>query len=233
MLLALTRAAFMLALAACLTAMAAAEPVHQRLTFQVEPKSQQCIFAKFNAGDSVECKVMVVRGGKQDIRLRVENPYAATMFEQLLVSNVDSTTGEMLTSPIEKGYNFIAPVDGDYKFCTDNRMSRWTAKVVALFLTSQEHSDGVPSNGPPGDRPKELQDMQTTAERMRFMLDELKEQQAHRHARDVAHRVTVETSNSRTMWYSLLEILVVAGVCGGQIMLVRSWFPATRVRSAV
>ena len=37
--------------------------------------------------------------------------------------------------PLVQGYAFTAQVDGTYAFCLDNKMSRWTAKVVDFDLT--------------------------------------------------------------------------------------------------
>lgn len=36
--------------------------------------------------------------------------------------------------PPPQGYKFMAQVDGSYSFCFDNKMSRWTAKVVDFDL---------------------------------------------------------------------------------------------------
>jgi hypothetical protein len=40
-----------------------------------------------------------------------------------------------------QGHNFIAQVDGTYSFCLDNKMSRWTAKIIDfdLVVTGESH----------------------------------------------------------------------------------------------
>lgn len=42
-----------------------------RVGAQVEPQSQTCFYEDAKAGDSVEATVLVYRGGKLDIKLRV------------------------------------------------------------------------------------------------------------------------------------------------------------------
>jgi hypothetical protein len=56
------------------------------------------------------------------------------LYNQLLFSNVDDKTGKLLNTIVKKGHKFKAPSSGTYSFCVDNKMAKWTAKVVTFEL---------------------------------------------------------------------------------------------------
>ena len=78
---------FALALVATtLLARACGDAVGQRtqLSLQVDPQSEVCFFEPLQAGDSAEATVLVYRGGKLDIGLRIEGPPAPFNFGDVL-----------------------------------------------------------------------------------------------------------------------------------------------------
>lgn len=93
------------------------------------------------------------------MRAQIEAPDKSTIFDQLLFSNVDDATGKMLDTIVKKGHSFVTRQGGVYGFCFDNKMSRWTAKVVTFDLdvtTSDEAradaiASGIPIKGAAGE----------------------------------------------------------------------------------
>lgn len=61
-------------LLALLSACARALLDHTSLSLQVDPLKEECFFAEADAGQKVETTVLVYRGGKLDVYLRVEAP---------------------------------------------------------------------------------------------------------------------------------------------------------------
>lgn len=100
---------------------ACAQTKRVELSLQVEPQRQDCFYEDAKAGDMIEAGVMVFRGGKLDIKLRVEAPDQRVLHDQLILSNIDEATGRMLPTIVEKSFKWGAPVDGTYVICLDNR----------------------------------------------------------------------------------------------------------------
>ena len=62
--------ASLLVAAAALTAASAAE-TFTSLMFQVEPKTEDCVYEDLKAGNEIDAQLLVTRGGKLDVRFRV------------------------------------------------------------------------------------------------------------------------------------------------------------------
>jgi len=60
-----------------------------------------------------DASVLVYRGGKLDIKLRVEGPDRVAKYEQLVFSNIDDGTGAMLNTIVRKvGFRMFAGPPG-------------------------------------------------------------------------------------------------------------------------
>lgn len=105
------------------------------ISLQVEPQSEFCFYEVLPSGVSAEALVMVYRGGKLDVGLRIEGPLTVSsspatpgtgpvLFERLLFSNLDDRTGQPLPTIVKKGYSFSAPAEGTYAFCINNKMAK-------------------------------------------------------------------------------------------------------------
>ena len=54
------------------------------------------------AGREVRAKALVFRGGKLDIKMRVEGPAKEILYDNMLFSNVDDATGRLLDTIVRK-----------------------------------------------------------------------------------------------------------------------------------
>lgn len=199
------------------------------LMFQVEPKTEDCIYETFKEGESIEAMLVVNRGGKLDIRFRVENPKGSVLYEQLLFSNIDDRTGQVLSTVVRKGYSFKVTSGGEHKFCFDNRMSRWTAKVVDFDLDVS-----LPDGGNTAGKPLELSSMEERVKRIGEHISTIQDAQKYHYTRERAHRDTAESNNGRVTWWSVVEALVVIAGALGQLFVVHSWFnKETRLPTSV
>lgn len=97
------------------------------LTMQVEPRTTECFHYKaLNVGEDITFEFVVTRGGLLDVNFRVVSPTGSILHQQLHFF----PDGEEFVKTIRVNQA------GDYAFCFDNEMSRWTAKVVKFELTS-------------------------------------------------------------------------------------------------
>jgi hypothetical protein len=61
----------------------------------VEPLREECFFEDLSEGDVVDASVLVYRGGKLDVKLRIESPTKQQLHESLIFSNIDDHTGKI------------------------------------------------------------------------------------------------------------------------------------------
>ncbi|KAA0147869.1 hypothetical protein FNF29_07082 [Cafeteria roenbergensis] len=194
------------------------------LAFQVEPRLEECMYQEIRQGQSVRAEILVTRGGKLDVRMKIDAPGKGRLYEKLVFSNIDYTTGNVVDSLIKKGHSFIAPSSGNYAFCMDNTMSRWTAKVVDFELEVTS-----PSRPAEGESPKEVNGMKRSTDRIHEQLSAVERMQHYLQQREHTHRDTAESTNDRIAWYAVTETFIVVGLSVAQVVLVRRWFQSRNV----
>ncbi len=75
------------------------------LAFQVEPRLEECMYQEIRQGQSVRAEILVTRGGKLDVRMKIDAPGKGRLYEKLVFSNIDDTTGNVVDSLIKKGHS--------------------------------------------------------------------------------------------------------------------------------
>lgn len=169
---------------------------------------------------------------------QVEGPDKSILYEKLLFSNIDDSTGGMLSTIVKKGYRFRAASTGLYTICLDNRMSRWTAKVAVFDLNRKSPEAAKPATGDSlGEHV--VSDVLSSAEKDALMgaslmraacnriyakLGQIENSQMYHYHRERRHRNTLEDTNSRVQWWTLAETLIIVVVALGQTVIVRKWF---------
>ena len=219
--------ALLLALALQLLLLLGAAPAARAgfvsLSFQVEPQREDCFSQDVPAGAEMDVQAVVFRGGKLDIKLRVENPAKVVTYEKLLFSNIDDRTGAMLSTIVRKGTTFRAEQAGVYTVCLDNRMARWTAKVVTLDLDvrdpndvmaraereAREARDAALLAGTEVDAKVAFTLMRASAGRIHSKLQQSEGAQLFHFHREQRHRATVDSTDLRVHWWSVGETAVV------------------------
>lgn len=196
----------------------------------MEPLTKDCFSEAITNPRVLDIKLIVVRGGKLDINLQVYAPSGATVYEKLIFSNTDDRTGKLLPAVIPKGTRFRTSEEGEYQICLDNTMSRFTAKVVELELVPEhpqkEGRAAILAGGAPGMTERalaRLEDMHATAD---MIVDDAN----FYRQREEANRDTAESNNARVVWWTVVEMVIVATVSVGQVFLIRSWFGQPTVK---
>jgi hypothetical protein len=228
------------------------------LSLQVDPLTEECFFAEADEGQKVEATVLVFRGGKLDVYLRVEPPNGgAPLFNKLLFSNL-ADDGKMLPTIVKKGFSFTATAAGLYQVCVDNKMAKYTAKVLTLDVTVSD----VLGGGRTGDVVKapaagselladELEHQLTTtdglapsaiqhvarvkqlAARLQSVEDRFLDDLRYHSLRTRRHHDTLVSTEARVGWWACAELAAVALAAAFQVLLVFTWFSGTAGAAAV
>lgn len=159
--------------------------------------------------------------------MQIASPQGIVIYDQLLFSNIEDATGRQLNTIVKKGHTFTAPTTGAYSFCLDNKMARWTAKVVTFELEVKSNAARLPVGQvrTEGDEDHDtVEYMRTAAERLHGKLLTIENSQFYHFHREKRHRETLESTNTRVVFWTVTEAIVVLLLTAGQIVMVRTWF---------
>lgn len=194
---------------------------------QVEPGQDECFYEHIKKGQPVDMSLMVLRGGLLDINLNVYRPDGTVLSQKKIISNVNDETGQVQEDILVKGHQFITAEDGEFKFCFDNTMSRWTAKVVAFSLFLGDEGTTIATDSVEEEnvaKKAHITPVENSIERLKVNLESIHKEQLYYRNRETAHRDTAESSNTRVAWFTVFESLTIIGVSVGQLVMVRKWF---------
>jgi emp24/gp25L/p24 family/GOLD len=142
-----------------------------------------------------------------------------------------SSTHFIEAALILQGPKLNVEQDGVYTFCLDNRMARWTAKVVTFDLSVKNPKEpGFDSIAPLKDG---ATDAETAAHQVAFLksasarvhskLLNLENAQFYHYHREKRHRDTLESTNTRVQFWGFVEGIVVLALTAAQVLLIHTW----------
>lgn len=189
------------------------------VTLQVEPKTTECFYHHFEANKGAKFFWQVVRGGLLDVLVQVkyEGVHSSSTNLGRVIFEKMHFEGE------EEGfYEFRSGEAGIYSFCFNNEMARFTAKVVRFkIIASAEWGTDVDANDEDG-APKSQIEM--SARRISEEMDLLELHQQYMRQREIRHRLTAESTNSRVLWLSIMECATLITISCLQVYFIRSLF---------
>jgi hypothetical protein len=180
---------------------------HTALSVRIGAHRDECFYEDVtSANTKVFFHFAVTNGGALDIDAAVYGPDG-----QLIWSCDKEIEGRIL---------FKSKMPGPHKFCFGNKMSSVTTKTVAFAIQSGERAelDGKRTSDP----------MQKALGHIADGLTEIKNEQNYLRARERIHRETAESTNTRVLTWSFLEMLLIVGLSGAQIMYLVSRFEKRR-----
>jgi hypothetical protein len=202
----------------------------------VDPLAESCLYESVPEGAEVEAKVLTYRGGKLDVRLRVEGPEGKPLYNALLFSNLNDK-GQLLDVIVKKGTTFKAHASGVYAFCIDNRMAKYTAKHVVVNLDVRDPGSPAAKAARAAEAAlaagmrtgqetavQSIDFMRAAGARLMAKLHQIEEGQLYHYHRERRHRTTIESTNDRISKWSGAESAAILLAAGLQLFLVRRWF---------
>jgi len=121
-------------------------------------------------------------------------------------------------------YTLDAEVDGVYKFCFQNPSPDRDLNIHFELVYGSREEEIVPNYL--------KEEHLTTTERMVLELSEslytIQKEQLYLKSRERLHRDTVESTNSRVKWYTVLELFVLVVMSAWQVYALRNFFEVKR-----
>lgn len=158
---------------------------------------------------------------------QIEAPDKSIVYDRLIFSNIDDSTGSILPTIVSKGLTWTATSSGEFNFCVDNTMARWTPKVLVFELSVTDPLSTVGDFGfdsAKANLTDSLDSMRVTTQRLHAKLQQIDHLQSYHYHRERQHRNTAESTNARVQWWTLGETAVILAAISVQVFIVRSWF---------
>eukprot|EP01086_Lenisia_limosa_P017757 TRINITY_DN9182_c0_g1_i1.p1 TRINITY_DN9182_c0_g1~~TRINITY_DN9182_c0_g1_i1.p1 ORF type:complete len:198 (+),score=44.16 TRINITY_DN9182_c0_g1_i1:85-678(+) len=165
---------------------------------------EQCFYEDIREDTSVTLVFQVTAGGLLDIDATIHSPSGDLLFN----GNREKASR----------YSFKTGNTGTYKFCFSNRISTFAAKTVSWTLDI----GGVDAKAVA--TPETVSDLELNVRRISDVLANVESQQRYLRGRERTHRNTAEDTNSRIMWWSIVELMLYVVLCGSQIFAIRIFF---------
>ncbi|KAJ3431916.1 opossum isoform a [Anaeramoeba flamelloides] len=195
------------------------------ISFTIEPHKSVCFYQKVRKKSRIHTDFQVLKGGKLDINFLIRDPRGSEIYNLKQTS-----TGS---------HNFMSIKQGDYSFCFDNSFSTVSTKEVNFNFKS--HTRGM--FGAKADKMQNVQEylekekastqehivkLSSTLEKLSENIDEVRELQMYLKAREISHRNTSESTNSRILLWSLIATFFIAAASIAQITYLRNIFTKKR-----
>lgn len=175
-----------------------------RLTIQLDGDKEECFFEFVQVIDSsVYFQFLTVLGGDRGVDARIYSPGKKIIWETFAVE--------------EDRVYFNAPLGGKYLFCLHNGGS--SIKVVSFKVATLD---------PLKRKSRSTDKVSSSMNQIISMLSEIEELQDFLRTRERHHRNIVEAANSRVLFWSGLEAVVILVFGYFNVMLLRRMFTKKR-----
>lgn len=189
------------------------------LTFNLPAKEASCFYIFTDKQDvQVSYYFAVQQGGSFDVDYTIKDPRG-----EIVASDTKQRQGDLL---------FNAKQVGEYEFCFSNEMSTFAEKVIDFEIkydgdASSAFRAAMPEQ--PNTKPiAHVESMRKTVENIDVQLDELKRALQYYKTRNNRNQATVQSTESRIYYFSILEVLLMVGMAFLQITIVQFFFKGSR-----
>ncbi|KAJ3114171.1 p24 complex component [Phlyctochytrium bullatum] len=175
---------------------------------RVPPHMKHCFFEQLIIADRVDLSFQVYDGGDLDIDFWVTAPDG-----RMIQSQFKGTTGT---------FGFTADRDGKYEYCFSNQVGS-AVKAVTFSVTGPEEKirfESMYKDSQEDFHTPLNEEINNLANKIRILNDE----NNYLIQRELAHRNTAKSTNSRVVWWSLLQAVVLAAVAAFQVYYIMSFF---------
>eukprot|EP01060_Flectonema_neradi_P022907 TRINITY_DN31127_c0_g1_i1.p1 TRINITY_DN31127_c0_g1~~TRINITY_DN31127_c0_g1_i1.p1 ORF type:complete len:198 (+),score=21.32 TRINITY_DN31127_c0_g1_i1:43-636(+) len=157
------------------------------ITVKVEPRSEECIQEEIkDHGVPITMIFQVTAGGELDIDCTITDQRG---------NIIQSYKGQQ-----DGRHHWTSVGSGSYKICFGNHMARWTPKWVSFYISV--------GNSPNTARLEHLDPIEQTIIQLSQGLTELQDEQKLLRAVERLHRDTIDTTNTRILYWSIFEAIV-------------------------
>lgn len=189
------------------------------LTFNLPAKEKLCFYIfTTEPNTQVFYYFAVQQGGSFDVDYSIKDPLGNVM-----LTETKQRQGDLVIT---------ARHPGEYEFCFSNEMSTFAEKVIDFEIkfdgdTASDFRAVMPEQ--PNLKPiAHVESMRRTADKINLQLDELKRSLQYYRTRNNRNQATVQSTELRIYYFSILEVALMVGMAFLQITIVQLFFKGSR-----
>ncbi|CAO1618281.1 unnamed protein product [Jaminaea pallidilutea] len=171
---------------------------------ELAPSSKECFFEDLNPADELTLTYQVGGGGHLDVDVWLDDPNGTRLFEQRR-----HDTGS---------YSLVASHQGRYSYCFSNEFSTVSDKTLSFNVHGIIYVEDEGAMIP----------IEREIRQLAAALQAVKDEQEYLVVRERVHRNTAESTNSRVKWWSIIQGVMLLGVCAVQVIFVKRHFEVRR-----
>ncbi|XP_046577561.1 transmembrane emp24 domain-containing protein 7-like [Haliotis rubra] len=184
-------------------------------TFELPDKEKTCFSEIFTDTSKILFEFKVIRGGNNDVNVRVVSPTGKIVYKQ------EKMSGDIVT---------MEPTLGEWKYCFNNEFSSISHKTI-FFSIRPFNVDSLSKEAGEKQVPTVKVAAEMSMDEIHVMMSHVKEFQTRYRLRESIGRHIAEQLNGRVMWWSLAQAVIVMLTGFGQVMIFKTFFTERRKSS--
>ncbi|OAP61700.1 hypothetical protein AYL99_03903 [Fonsecaea erecta] len=198
-----------------LLALAVARVYSTALTYKLAANEKACFFSNVNRpGAKVAFYFAVQSGGSFDIDYEVVGPN-----DKKIMSGEKERQGDFV---------FTAQTAGEYRVCFNNEMSTFADKMVDFEIAVEDESKSALLPQKAGSTPEQTSALEDLVFKISGQLSTVSRMQKYFRTRENRNFSTVRSTEQRIFNFSLIEVCMMVGMAGLQVLVVRFFFQGAR-----
>ncbi|KIW29763.1 uncharacterized protein PV07_05552 [Cladophialophora immunda] len=198
-----------------LLALAVARVYSTALTYKLGANEKACFFSNVErAGAKVAFYFAVQSGGSFDIDYEVVGPN-----DKKIMGGEKERQGDFV---------FTAQTAGEYRVCFNNEMSTFADKMVDFEVAVEDESKSALLPQKAGSTPEQTSALEDLVFKISGQLSTVSRMQKYFRTRENRNFSTVRSTEQRIFNFSLIEVCMMVGMAGLQVLVVRFFFQGAR-----
>ncbi|ORY28931.1 endosomal protein P24B [Rhizoclosmatium globosum] len=182
----------------------------------VEAQTKHCFVEPLNAGDFLGLSFQVFGGDNLDVDFWITNPD-----ELIIQSAFRTSTGS---------FSVDAPKTGSYSYCISNLGHAGnTEKFVSFSINGPDEQRRI-LDKKSGAKDESKDSLAKEVQELTNAIQQVTDEQAYIRLRLLRHHETAESTNSRVLYWTFFEGLIIASVVGFQLVYITQFFQKSNRR---
>ncbi|CAD0053341.1 hypothetical protein D6D23_00573 [Aureobasidium pullulans] len=190
------------------------------LTYKLPPNGKECFYSHIEQkGAKVAFYFAVQSGGSFDVDYSVHGPTPEPGKERVILDGTKERQGDFV---------FTANEAGEYRFCFDNSISTFADKMIdfEISIENEPRAASIPSKQ--GANVEQTSALENSVLKLSGQLSTITRQQKYFRTRENRNFSTVRSTEQRIFNFSIIESLMMVGMAGLQVFIVRMFFQTGR-----
>ncbi|KAJ7180483.1 membrane protein [Mycena filopes] len=198
--------------------------VSNALHFYLDANEKRCFIEELPTDTVVEGHYRALEWSEQD-QVYAEDPNLGIWVE---VDEMDTGHNVVKTKgPSDGRFTFTSHEAGDHSICLSTNYTSWFSSThIRLYLDVV-----VGSTKPDADHDRShVSELASKIRDLNQKLEDIYREQSYQRQREADYRNLSESTNSRAVWYSLAQIIILIATCTWQLRHLKRFFEDRKMR---